>query len=262
MRRRFFGGMAALMVVLAFPAGAQAGGRLMVELGNAFTMGNFTYEDATIDIESSSSNPRGAIEWQPANSTISLGAEYLSSKNSYSGEYEDGDGTLDMERTEWGLYVRFGDRERTNFRIGYRNFKYDISNAIINDPPDRDVDGTATGDMTTGVDAELTLAGGDTIRFALSIGASYFLDADYQWSYLETAGDEPGPHSGTASLDAVGLRLKPEISFRASPNLVLFVNGTLAASTWIGDVDDDNPDYAGVDIFSGVGVGLRYYFTP
>lgn len=262
MKRILIGSLCVACALLALPAGAQNNGQLMVELGNAFTMGNFTYEDATIDIEASSSNPRGALEWRANGSTVALGAEYAKSENSYTGEYEDGDGTLDMERTEWGVYLRFGDRERTNLRVGYRNFKYDISNAIINDPPDHDVDGTATGELTTGADVELTLATGETLRFALSIGASYFFDADYEWSYLEVAGDEPGPHAGTAALDAVGLRLKPELSYRLNENLVIFANGMVAASTWVGDVDDDNPDFAGVDIFSGVGVGLRYYFQP
>lgn len=255
----FLGSM--LPAVQAAEPAAEDGSQIIIELGDAMTFGDFTYEDTTIDVSEEFMNPRGSAEFRFGGTSLAIGGEYAQSKNTFDGEYEDSDGTLDAERTEYVLFARLGHKNGTNLRVGYRNFKYDFSDATIHqDNGETDVNGKATGKLATGIDAELTLAVGSDLQFALALGATYFTDAEYDWSYTAIGGPNPGFHAGTAKLDAYSARVRPEISFAAGKNLRVFVNGTVQASTWdISQSEDDaSPDYPGVDIYSAIGAGIRY----
>ena len=239
--------------------------QIIVELGDAMTFGEFNYEDTTIEVNEEFVNPRGSIEFRFAGSPISIGGEYAQSKNEFDGEYEDSDGTLEMERKEFVAFVRFGHKNGCNLRLGYRNFQYDINNAWINQRENGvlteiDMDGIAEGKLSTGADVELNLAAGTSVQFALGLGYTFFKDAEYEWSYT-AIGDNAGFHAGAAEVDAHSVRVRPEISFGLSDELRVFVNGTIAATAWdIDKDDDDTPDYPGIDIYSAIGAGIRYTF--
>lgn len=252
--------MAAAICVTA--ACAQESGRIIVELANGVTMGKLTYEDATIDISTEVFNPSASVEYKFAGSPLAIGLEASMSKNDFDGEYDDGNGSLTAERKKYVAFLRLGDRDGSYLRIGYCNFKYDFSDAVIYQPDETDTDGTATGDLANGADVELCLGFPGKVGFSLALGASYFMDAEYDWSYVEIGGDSPGFHAGTAKMDAISARIRPEISFDMGGNLRLFVNGTVQASAWMIDEDDDeaSPDYPGVDIYSAMTAGIRYSF--
>ena len=236
-------------------------GSIIIELGDAVTLGNFNYKDTTIDVSQEWANPRGSVEFRFGGTALSVGGEYAQSKNTFDGEYEDSDGTLDAKRTEYVAFVRLGHKNGTNLRVGYRNFKYDFSEALIHqDNGETDMDGEATGKLATGIDAELTLAAGDQFQVALGLGATYFTGAKYDWSYLAVGGPNPGFHAGSAKMDAYSARIRPEISFAVSDDLRIFINGTVSASSWqiSKDEDDTTPDYPGIDIYSAVSAGIRY----
>jgi hypothetical protein len=250
-------------VQAADKAKSDDGSQIIVELGDAMTLGEFTYEDTTIDISEEIFNPRGGIEFRFGGTPFSIGGEYAQSENTFDGEYEESDGTMDVERTEYVAFLRLGHKNGTNLRLGYRSFEYDFSDAIIHqDNGETDIDGEASGDLTTGYDAELTLAIGSDVQFALAVGGTYFTDAKYEWSYTAIGGPNPGFHAGSAKLDAYSARIRPELSFAAGENLRIFVNAMVSASTWQIDEDDDEatPDYPGVDVYSAIGAGIRYTF--
>jgi len=257
----FLGSM--LPCVQAAEPAAEDGSQIIIELGDAMTFGDFTYEDTTINVSEEFMNPRGSAEFRFGGTPFAIGGEYAQSKNEFDGTYEDSSGNLDAERTEYVLFLRLGHKNGTNLRLGYRNFKYDFTDAtIFQDNGEVDIHGDTTGKLATGLDAELTLAFGSDFQFALALGASYFMDAKYDWSYTAVGGPNPGFHAGTAKMDAYSARVRPEISFAAGKNLRVFVNGTVQASTWdISQSEDDaSPDYPGVDIYSAIGAGIRYTF--
>lgn len=249
-------------VCVVSAAAQDASGKLIVELANGVTLGKFKYEDATIDISTEAFNPSGSIEYKFGGAPVAIGLEALMSQNDFEGEYKDGHGSLTAERRKFVAFVRFGNKDGTYLRLGYCNFKYDFSDATIYQPDETDVDGKATGDLTTGADVELGLGYSGRVGFSIALGASYFKDAKYEWSYTAIGGDAPGFHSGTAKLDSLSARVRPELSFGLTDHLRLFVNGTLQASAWRVDEDEDEatPDYPGVDIYSAVTAGLRYSF--
>ncbi|OGV68921.1 MAG: hypothetical protein A2283_16745 [Lentisphaerae bacterium RIFOXYA12_FULL_48_11] len=255
--------MKKILGVLAVSVGmvTVASAEVIVDVSDAFTAGKFTYDDATIKVKSSAANPRGSLEYRFNDTPFAIGVEYATSKNEFDGEYEDSDGTLEMERTEYVAYVRLGGRNSTNLRLGYRNFEYDITDAVIDQYEggtlvEQDINGIANGAMATGIDAELNLIFGDKITFGVGIGYTFFTGAEYTWEYDAI----PGGHQvGSAELDAHSLRIRPEVSFEAMENLRLYVNVMLAATAWEG-TPDDGKDYPGFDVYSAAAVGLRYSF--
>lgn len=263
MKQAFVLGVAVIAGVCVLSASAQDNsGKIIVELANGLTMGEFTYEDATIDVSTEAFNPSGSIEYKFAGLPLAIGLEASMSKNDFDGEYDDGSGSLTAERKKFVAFVRVGDKNGSYLRLGYCNFKYDFSDAIIYQPDETDLDGTATGDLATGADVELGLGIVRRVGVSVAIGASYFKDAEYEWSYIEVRGISRQFRAGTAKMDAIAARIRPEISFALGKNLRLFVNGTLQASSWMIDEDDDaaSPDYPGVDIYSAVTAGIRYSF--
>ena len=239
-------------------AGSDAA-QIIVELGDAVTFGEFTYDDATIEVSEEFFNPQGSIEFKFAGTPISLGAEFMMSENEFTGEYDDGDGSVDAERQKLVAFIRFGSKNGSYLRLGYANASYDFSNARISMPGELITDGEASSDMTTGADAEINLALGSTVQFALALGASYFIDAEYDWSYMSSVN---GAQSGEAEADTISVRVRPELSFEVTDNLRVFVNGTLQGTTWDvdEDTDDATPDYVGIDVYSAVAGGIRYTF--
>ncbi len=260
--------MAVVMTALlgAGMASAQDAGKLVVDLANGMTFGKFTYEDTTIDIESEIFNPRVGVEFQFADSVLAIGGEFSMSDNTFTGEYkggnDDGEGTVDVERTEYAAYVKLRPSDNFGLRVGYRSFKYDLSNADIIQREngivtERDMNGTATGDLTTGIDAQLNLGIGDGFRVGLMLGYTYFMDAEYEWAYDEVIGGVTTPKAGKATADAHSVRIRPEVSIAVSDNIRIYADYTLWVTAWSADVNDNDPEYPGYDLYTGVGVGVR-----
>jgi hypothetical protein len=246
----------------------EGGGGLGVEAGTDITIGQFTFQDATVDISEEFFNPRVSVEYGFSKPRISLGVAYAASENNYSLEFDDGeetlDGDVDVERTDLIGFVRFGRRDGMNLRLGVRRFEYELSNAQLdefeNGAQTKQIrNGTAGGELTTGIDAELNLVFGTGVQFGLTLGGSYFMDAQYAWQYQDMLAGGAWT-SGTAELDAVSLRIAPELTVPLADGLRLYVNYTISGTSWIGNEDDEGEDYAGVDVMTAVGVGFRYWF--
>lgn len=233
--------------------------QVIVELGDAMTFGEFTYEDTTIEVSEEFNNPQGSIEFKMEGAAIAIGAEFMKSENEFTGEYDDGNGELNAERQKLVAFIRFGNKNASYLRLGYCNFSYDFSDAVVVRPGELITDGEASADMTTGVDAELNLAVGSSVQFAIALGASYFMDAEYDWSYMSSV---DGFQVGSAEADTFSVRVRPELSFGLTDNFRVFVNGTLQGTTWDVDEDQDDstPDYVGVDVYSAAAAGIRYTF--
>lgn len=247
---------------------ADAGGtKLIIEGSDLATFGTFKYDKSEISVDKTFANPKGSIEVTLGSSPVSIGVEGSHSENNFDGTYENSNGNVDVKRNEFVGFLRFGRKDNTNIRFGFRKFKYDFSNAHIFQYEngvleEEDRNGSATGDLATGADVEITLAAGSDVQFALTFGGTYFKDAKYSWTYDKYDGNNHflGTTTGSAQLDAFSARLRPQISFKTSENLRFFVNGTLAASTWNAKPDGD-PDYPGVDIYMAVGAGAQLTFS-
>jgi len=263
----------AMCLFAAGSAQAQTPSRVTLDVGNAFTFGEFTYDDNTIDVESEMFNPRGNIEFQFGGTPLAFGAEYLKSENDFSGEYEEedgdaGDGELSVERNEFAFYVKLIPSYNFNIRIGYRNFEYDISDANVNQFNDgvlseQDLNGVANAELATGVDGQVNIVIGSprSVNLALMLGYTYFIDGEYEWEYdLIENGIDRGRQMGEATANAHSVRIKPELSVPLTENFRIYVRGELAATAWDADLDDDDPAYPGYDIFMGAVAGLRYGF--
>ena len=238
---------------------------LTLEVGDAVTLGNFTVEDTTIDVETEYANPQGCVELKLGNSPLSIGVSYAQSKNDFTGEWsgdiEDGDGAVTAERTDANAYIRLGSRDSMNLRVGYRYFKYDFSDGLIVQRENGvvtevDKNAEASGDLTTGIDAELNFVFGDAVQFGLGIGGTYFMDADYTWEYDKVVGGSTTRQTGSATVNGYSARLRPELSFKAGDSLRIFVNYTLQGTTWEG-TPDNGKDYPGVDVYSAAAAGIR-----
>ena len=239
------------------------GSQITVEGANAVTFGKFTVEDATIKVEPTYFNPRAGAELRIGGTPFSIGGEYAHSENTFDGEYQDSEGSLDVTRTEYAAFVRWGNRNGSNLRVGLRGFDYELSDATITVRKlglveELDVNGTAKGNLGSGPDVELTLAAGDRVQFALMLGYTYFMNARYDWDFDQLVGPITGHVEGEAKLKAHSGRVRPELSVELVKNLRLFVNYTLSASYWSGSVEGEKPDYPGVDVYSAAGGGLRY----
>lgn len=260
-----------ILVVGLMAVACVAGPRIVVEAGNAVTFGEFNYGDSTITIDSEVFNPRVGAELCIPSTPLAFGAEYAQSENGFDGEYDASDGTLDVERREILAFLRLGSKNRSNVRFAYRNFQYDISDAVINQREDdgsmteKDENGEASGDLTTGFDVEATLAIGTSFQVAFTVGGSYFADAEYEYEYDITEGDGAGAHeSGEAKLDAATVRVRPEISIGITEDLRVFGNYTFAGTAWSGTLPEDSQgdevSYPGIDLYSAIGFGARYTF--
>ena len=241
--------------------------RLTIDVGDAVTFGKFTAQDTTIDVKTKYANPFGGVELRLAG-PFSVGGSYAQSKNEFDGDWSDGDkdgsGTLDAKRTDINAYVRIGYRDSVNLRLGYRYFKYEFSDGTIDQfkygmLTEMDRHGSAEGEMTTGIDAELNLVFGDEVQFGLGIGATYYPDAKYTWAYDKKEGGRPWTHEvGSATVNSYSARIKPEITFKLSDEVRIFVNYTLQGTMWEGTPDSaDDQNYPGIDIYSAAAAGIR-----
>lgn len=242
-------------------------GKLLVEAGTEATVGKFEYADATVDISEEAFNPRLSAEYELPKSAFSFGVAYASSDNDYSLEFDDGEKTLDgdltVERTDLIPFIRLGHRDGVNFRIGYRMFEYELSDGTLDETEDgrftmRIRNGTAKGELDNGIDAQLNLLFGNSVQFGVRLGATYFMDAEYTWQYRDQL-KGGAIQTGTAKLDAMSVSVAPELTFRLADEFRLFVNYTIAGTTWI-DNEDTDEDYAGTDVMTSLGVGLRATF--
>ena len=247
--------LASLSLLVAPPALAEyAASTLRLEAGTAITFGEFKYSGADVKIEKTIFNPRASVEFGLGGTSLSAGLEYARSANQFTGTWKTGNGEVDISRTELVVFARVGERERSNVRVGYRRFNYDFEDGQFTDGANIYLRASATGKLTTGLDVEGTVAGGDAVTFALTAGATYFVGADYAWSYSLNGGPTT---SDSAKLSAYSVRLRPEISFKVGDSLRVFGNWMLAASSWKG-TPSGGKDYAGVDVYSGIGVGARF----
>jgi hypothetical protein len=148
-------------------------------------------------------------------------------------------------------------------------FNYKLRNGTMDETQNGELtrkisNGTAEGDLSQGVDAELNLVFGGRLKAGLTIGGSYFMDAEYDWTYTDELKGKGGTvETGTATLDAVSVRLAPQLSFAIVENLRLALSYCVSATSWIGNNDegndeDSNEDYAGYDLVTSVTVVLRY----
>lgn len=267
-----------LCLLVAAPAWAQAGaeekGSLTFEVGNAVTFGSLTIKDTKINVDTAAFNPRAGLEYKFAGVPLCLGVDFAYSKNDLDGTYKDGsdqgDGSLNIKRNDFGAYVRLGSRDTpVNFKLGYRYFKYEYKDGILNQfkngiQVEWDRDAQATGDLTKGLDAELNFVMGTKFQFVLGLGASYFKDAKYTASYLKKTTPD-GEYELTTppeiKMDAYAVRVCPEFSYLATDNLRIFVNYTLQASKWKDDVKGTAADqYPAIDLYSAAMIGIRYTF--
>ena len=260
------------MLAAGMVKAADDASRITIDIGNAFTFGKFTYDDATIDIDSEMFNPRGSIEFKFGGAPLAVGAEYLSSQNTFTGEYDDtegesGNGTLDLERSEFAVYLKLVPAYNFNIRLGYRNFEYDITAAVIdrykNGILDKnELNATANAKLSTGLDAQMNLIIGSptSVNLALMLGYTYFIDGDYEWQYDEIKGSAVTHRTGTATANAHSIRLRPELSLPLTENLRIYAAAEAALTAWDAEIGDDDPDYPGYDFFMGATAGLRYGF--
>lgn len=238
-------------------------GELIVEASDAVSFGRFHVEDVTIRIKESYANPRAVAEYRFGGTFLALGGEFSRLENDYDGTYRYNDGSLTMDRTDYTLFARLGYRDKLNLRVGYRNFRYEIKDAVVNQRDngvltEQDTNGTAKGELSKGVDVELNCVFGDRVQLALSLGGTYFIGAHYTWDYDANPG---GHHSGTATVDSYSARFRPELALKLTDHLQLFVNYTLMAAAWKGrEITNTTTDYPAYDLISAVGVGLRYDF--
>lgn len=260
-------GTAALSTLVLAGSSAHGGdGGISVEAGSTMLFGSFTYQDATVDISQELFNPRASIELMLPKTPLSVGVAYATAKNGYTLEYDNGEkvlnGSLDIKRTDLTPFLRLGSADGVNLRIGYRMFNYKLSNGAFDETKNgvltrKISDGTAEGDLSKGVDAELNLMFGGRFKAGIMLGGSYFMDAKYDWMYKDDL-NGGSIETGTATLDAVSLRLAPQISFAIVEDLRLELNYCVSATSWIGNKDDVEEDYAGYDIVTAMTVALRY----
>lgn len=258
-------GAVGLGLALAISASAQGKAGVVLEAADAITLGSFTYQDAKVDISQEFFNPQGSAEFYFPGGTFAVGLLYAQSENNFDLDYDNGekrlDGSLDVERTTLMPFLRLGRRDGINLRLGYNMFEYEFTNGALDETRNGVLtkqirDGYAKGDLATGIDAEFSLVFGDRFQFGLVLGGTYFMDAKYEWRYRDDL-NGGAISTGTAELDAVTLRLAPEISYEVAEGWRLFARYQIAGTSWIGNDEDVDEDYAGVDVMSAAYVGLR-----
>lgn len=243
-------------------------GLVTVEAGTAVTMGRFSFQDITVDMSREIFNPFVSVEYRFSGTEFSIGLLYAGSQNRFELDYNDGDlvltGSIDAERREFLPYVRFGKRDRSNFRFGYRMFNYTFSNGEL-DEIENDIltklirSAHAEGTLSSGFDAELNMVFGDVFQFDIMVGGTYFFDAKYEWEYINILTNTPFQTGGT-DLEAASIRVAPGFNYRVKDALRLFGKYQIQATFWMGN-GDDSEEYAGRDIMTAIMIGARYSFN-
>jgi len=246
---------------------------MIFEAGTNISLGKFTVKDTTIDSNTSIFNPSLSFEYQLPSGKIAAGTAFSRIKNKMFGEWtkndKDGSGSYEVDRKEFSLFLRLGS-DSTNLKAGYCYFGYKFDEGSI----DMTSNGTtveeirnasAESKMKKGLFAEINVSAGERFRFALGLKYAYFFKAEYKLIYdkrvLVPSVTETSVNA-TAKLSAHSVRIRPELSFLAIDDFRVFVNATIAASIWTGEISifDDLNSYPGVDAYSGIGAGVRYYF--
>ncbi len=240
----------------------------MIDAGSDIAFGTFSYDDATVEISEEFWNPNVGIEYAFPGKTFGVGVRYSTSENSFELDYDNGhktlDGSMDGERSILLPYMRIGPRDGISLRVGASIYEYDFSNAYLDEvkegvPTKKIREGTASADLSLGVDVELDMMFGDKFLFGVIIGAAYFPNADYDWQYRDELGDNQ-IKTGTAELDAVSARIGPEISYAVADGWRIFLRYLISGTSWLGDKDDEDEDYAGIDAMSAASIGVRADF--
>jgi hypothetical protein len=244
------------------------GGMVTIDAGTAVTTGRFSFQDITVDMSREIFNPFVSVEYRFSGTEFSIGLLYAGSQNRFELDYNDGDlvltGSIDAERREFLPYVRFGKRDRSNFRFGYRMFNYTFSNGEL-DEIENDIltklirSARAEGRLSSGFDAELNMVFGDVFQFDIMIGGTYFFDAEYEWEYNNILTDSAVQTGGT-DLEAASIRVAPGFNYRIGDSLRLFGKYRIQATSWMGS-GDDVEEYAGRDIMTAIVIGARYSFN-
>lgn len=268
--------MKTLLFLLAFltclqPCSAATdtdGGIFMVDIGSDIAFGTFTYEDATVEISEEFFNPNIGLEYAFPGRQYAAGIRYAESDNAFDLDYDNGKktllGSMDCERSLILPYVRIGPRDGISFRIGASFFEYEFSNAELDETRDGTLtkkirEGEASGDLSLGVDAEVSLLFGTTIQGGVILGGAYYPNAQYDWQYRDDL-DNGRIKTGTAELDAASGRLGFECAAVISEGWRLYARFMVSATSWLGSKDEEDEDYAGIDGMSSVLVGLRIDF--
>lgn len=243
-------------------------GYMVIEGGTTVTMGSFSYQDYTADMSTEFFNPTLSVEYVFKDSKFSIGILYSSINNHFDMKYRSSnksiDAELDADRTELQPFIRLGRHDRHNIRLSYRMFNYEFSDGYWIEYVDGNLknharDGKATGKLSNGVDAEMNLFFGNRIQLHLQLGVSYFFNAEYDWEYYDLIKNRID--SGDAKLDALSVRLAPGISFMVMDNLRISANYLMQGTSWLGSKDDEDKEYAGADIVSGVVLKAKYIFN-
>ncbi|MEW5766478.1 MAG: hypothetical protein AB1797_02455 [bacterium] len=252
------------------------GDSLLIDAATGVTWGDFTVEDVTADVETTYFNPAVSLEYsfgEDKNFTFAVGVGYSQSGNDFVGEWDGSEGKhskgeVTVDRNIFDLYGRFWASPNFNLRFGYRYFKYEFSDGLLEKTQygtliEKAENAEATGDLRKGLDLEANFIGGKDIYVRLGLGYSYFIDAEYDWEYERTKypGDQKDRNEGSATHTAHGVRIVPEVAVKLADNLRLCLDYRLAASIWEGTTDQaDIEDCPGVDIYSAFGVGIEYLF--
>ncbi|MBN2054112.1 hypothetical protein JW905_04280 [bacterium] len=260
-----------VMLVLLLAGLPASAGSLLFDVSTGITWGDFTVQDVTADISTEYFNPSLSAEFAfGEDDMFAVGVGYAKSGNDFTGEWEDGDehtdGEITVERTTLDLFARLRAGPHFNFKLGYRSFKYEFSDGELDkyefgELYESERNAKATGDLTTGLDAELNFMGGNDFQFRFQLGFSYFFDAEYDWEYDRIRYDPyiEDRNEGNATANAVSFRLKPEFAFRLTDNLMATIDYTFSATAWDADTDQENiEDYPGVEIYSAFGIGLEF----
>ena len=195
-----------LGLALALPTWAGENGGLILEAADAITAGNFNYQDAEVNIDAEFFNPQGSAEYYFPGGAFALGILYAQSENGYDLDFDDGDtrwdGSLDVERTTILPFVRLGKRESINLRLGLNMFDYEFTDGILDKTEDGVTthirNGYAKGDLSTGIDAELSLLFGEQFQFGLILGGTYFIGARSNYGGPREPGEWVGTFDGRA----------------------------------------------------------------
>lgn len=265
-RRMLVIGAAGLMGWGAVASGQQGSG-VRMETGTDISYGKFTYEDATVDASRELWNPRFSLEFSEPGGSVSLGVAYARSENDFSLDFDDGEkeliGDLKAKRRDLIPFLRFSVSDNLSLRLGYRRFTYEFSRGVLDETRDGRLtksirDGYAKATLNTGLDAEARIMFGRTAKFGVVVGATYFKDAKYRWGYLDEARGG-ALERGTATLNALSLRIAPEIQVPLGDGVLGYVNYTISATSWLSS-KTEHEDFAGTDIMTSIGVGFRYAF--
>ncbi|HMO51509.1 MAG TPA: hypothetical protein PKE26_00620 [Kiritimatiellia bacterium] len=244
---------------------AWSDGGLLIEAGTDITFGKFTYKDATVEVTEEFFNPNLMLEYVFPDRLYGIGVRYAMSENGFTLDYADNKkklvGNMDAERTILLPYLRIGPHDGVFFRIGAIFYEYEFSNATLDEtrngvPTKRIRDGYAKGELTPGLDAEISMLFGKKVQLGLHIGGAFYPGAKYTWRYRDEL-KGGALVTGNAKLDAATVRGGPELSVAVGKNWRLFARYAISATSWLGNEDEEHEDYAGTDIMTSVLVGLR-----